>query len=192
MKEEVWKDIEDYEGYYQISNLGRIKSLERTIEHAKCGIKKVKERIMSNTTMNNGYEEVILSKYGKKQIMLVHRLVASTFIINTENKSQVNHINGIKTDNRVENLEWVSATENTTHSYRIGLQKPKTNMRWKFGKDNPTSKSVVQYSLNMIFIKEYYAVSDAHRETKIPVSDIAKCARGIRKIASGYIWKYKN
>ena len=110
---EIYKNIENYEGLYQISNLGNVKSLNNS--------KFKKEKILKKGLQKNGYEIISLCKENKKKSYTVHRLVALHFIPNLENKKQVNHINGIKTDNIVENLEWCTTSENTKHAYDNGF-----------------------------------------------------------------------
>jgi len=120
--QEIWLPIEEFPNY-EVSNLGRIKSIDRYVNHWKGGLKfnKGKIRTLYNKD-NKSYSYVNLVKDGKTKTFLVHRLVAKTFITNPENKENVNHINGIKTDNRVENLEWCTQKENIKHSLDNKLQ----------------------------------------------------------------------
>ena len=119
---EIWADIEGYEGLYQISHLGRVKSLARVIYKTDGTIQTFKERILKTTLDTKGYVICNLSKEYKCKTFRVHRLVANMFIPNLNNKPQVNHINGIKADNRVSNLEWVTNSENQKHAVKLGLK----------------------------------------------------------------------
>jgi hypothetical protein len=115
--EEIWKDIAGFEGLYQVSNLGNVKRLvsERVFE----------ERLIGRSIDRYGYVKRVLSKDGKNNCFTEHRLVAMAFIDNPNNKATVNHKNGIKTDNRVENLEWCTNQENMKHAIETGLKDQK-------------------------------------------------------------------
>lgn len=181
---EVWKDIEGYEGLYQVSNLGRVKSLER-INRRGCV---VKEKILKLGICKNGHNKdrcnVSLWKDNKGSSQLISRLVAKAFIPNPnpEKFDQVNHINEIKTDNRVENLEWCDGKYNMNYGTRTK----------RVSENN--SKPVIQYSLNGEFIAEYKSAIDAKEKTGISNAHIGKCCKNKPKYktAGGYIWKFKN
>ena len=119
--EEKWKDIIGYEGFYQVSNLGNVKSLFRIIQTGN-NKRSVKEKILKSNINRYGYVMVTISKFGKLYTHSVHRLVALAFISNPLNKPQINHINGIKTDNYLDNLEWNTVSENNQHSFDNGLK----------------------------------------------------------------------
>ena len=108
-RDEIWLDIEGYEGRYLVSNFGRVKSL-------------ITNKILNQYKDRYGYLRVILSLNGKQKIYLVHRLVAKAFIPNPENKLEVNHKDGNKENNHVDNLEWVTSKENVKHAYKMGLR----------------------------------------------------------------------
>jgi hypothetical protein len=106
--EEQFKPIKDFEGLYEISNLGKVKNLKTN-------------RILKTQILKIGYKSINLCKNSKLTTKYIHRLIATAFIPNLENKPEVNHINGIKTDNQILNLEWTTHKENINHAYRIGL-----------------------------------------------------------------------
>ena len=161
---EIWKDIHGFEGLYQVSNLGRIKSEFR--EGTKGGI--IKQFVI------NKYLKVNLHKDGKEHFIYTHRLVALAFVPNPENKPQVNHINGNKYDNRAINLEWSTNAENLQHAIDTGLRK---------------FKKVGQFK-NGILIKEYPNCLQASKQTGIPQPNIWYCLNGKHKSCGGYEWKY--
>ena len=119
---EEWKDVEGYEGYYQASNLGRIKSISRKRYNKNGGKPGVlKERILKQTKNGDGYYCVKLYKNGKSKSIKIHRIIADTFINNLKNDPEVNHKDGVKTNNKTSNLEWVTSKENVNHAYEMGL-----------------------------------------------------------------------
>lgn len=166
-------------GLYEVSNLGRIKSVERIVKRNN-NIYNWKEKILTPQIEKNGYIRFVLSKNGKMYRILAHRAVAETFIENYSNKPQVNHKDGNKLNNRVENLEWVSAQENTLHSLKNNLRKPQK------------VKKIAQFDKNMQFIKLWNSAKDIELELKVRTSHIYSCCNNKLKQAKGYIWKYEN
>lgn len=118
---EIWKDVKGYEGLYRVSNLGKVKSMAKII-----GRRYVGERLLKQRISTQGYKMVSFCKNYKIFNASVHRLIAEAFIPNPLNKPFINHKNGIKTDNRIENLEWCTQSENVSHDYKIGLNDPMT------------------------------------------------------------------
>lgn len=187
--EEIWKDIKGYEGYYQISNRGRVKSLARKTKYQNT-TRELKEKIKSTFISTNGYERVELSKDNSNKKYNIHRLVAEAFITKIEGKEFVNHINGIKTDNGVENLEWCSQSENELHAYRTGLAKNSEKQRnavSKYAKENRV-KPIIQLGIDGSFIKEWKSAIEASEKLKIGNKTISNCVTGRSKTAGGYKW----
>lgn len=167
--------IKDFENYF-VDEEGNVYS------------KKVKLKPKKN---KDGYLVVSVRKNKKAFSRLIHRLVAQTFINNQENKPMVNHINGIKTDNSVSNLEWCTASENSKHAWQTGLCKLnkgcfQIGMK---GKLCINHKIVLQIK-NRKIIAKFYGTNEAYRITGICQGHIAACCRGERKTAGGYEWKY--
>lgn len=178
MSIEIWKDIKGYEGKYQVSNLGRVKSLPRYTGH---GMRKM--RILKYG-FNGGYRQVVLCKNGKMKSQKIHRLVACAFLPNKDDTLVVNHKDGNKENNHVENLEWCTRQENVIHSFKMGLSKV------RYGKENKKSIPIYQYTLDGKFIKEWSNSREVTRETKMDYRNINSCCRGKIKTAYGFIWKY--
>lgn len=192
--EEIWKDIEGYEGLYQVSNMGRVRSIDRVIYQEHEGItysRLMNGRMLKYNNDKQGYLLVHLSKNGKRICKKVHRLVAEAFLENKDSKEYVNHIDGNKQNNVVYNLEWVTPSENNIHAYKTKLSTPNLNMLGRKGKDNPCIKKIYQINKNNHnIIKLYYGSCEAQRITGITASNIRACCKGRIKTAGGYIWRY--
>lgn len=171
------KDIKGYEGLYSICPNGDVYSYPNKSNH------KSKKKI-KGFVMDNGYVYVYLYKNSERKIYKVHRLVAETFLPNPENKPQVNHKNGIKTDNRLENLEWNTQSENQKHSFKIGLN------RGNYGITNGMHRSIEQYDKNGKYIISWETMTAASNSLNINISNICNCCAGKIKSIGGFIFKY--
>lgn len=121
MNNEIWKDIEEFKGIYQISNYGRVKSIERYVERNNKGKIKVKEKILKTyINKKTGYSYAMFSISGKNKIRHIHRLVAEAFIDNPNNKKDINHKDCNRTNNYVNNLEWCTRSENIKYGFKYG------------------------------------------------------------------------
>ena len=188
---EIWKDIKGYECLYQISSEGRVRSLDRTIIRSNGKSQTFKGRVMKLQEDNGGYVCVLLSnttKEKKRKMYHIHRLVAEAFIPNNDNKPCIDHINTIRTDNRVENLRWCTHKENNNNPL-TKEKKPKEFPQLR-GKAHHNSKPIIQYSKEGIFIKEWGSSLQIEREIGICNSSIRSCCKGKQHTAGGYKWKY--
>lgn len=197
--DEEWRDIPNYEGYYQISNLGRVKSLDREIINVNGKIFLRKGKVKAQMIDKGGCKRVNLYKDGILKCCPVHRLVAKTFIPNPENKPEVNHIDGNKQNNSVYNLEWCTRSENQQHAWNIGLKENARKACSVNGKNNcannarkSLSKPILQFDLYNNLIREWKSMHEAEKALKIANTHISECCRGEAKTAGGYIWKFKN
>lgn len=180
--EEVWKDIEGYEGIYQVSNLTRVRSVDRYVRTSRGGgLKPVKGKILKQAVLPNGYVGVRLQKDNKVKTHLVHRLVAQAFIPNPDNLPQVNHKSEVKTENSIENLEWCNADYNV--HYGTGIKR---------NQEKQISKPVLCYSLDGNFIDRYHSIREASRITCANKANIKFCCENKPryKSAGGFKWRY--
>lgn len=196
---ELWKPVVGYEGLYEVSNLGSVRRIFFSRPKYQGSHKKTLWYKKLNGYENNcGYVVVCLHDKNKKQALKsIHRLVAEAFIPNTENKPQVDHINTIRTDNRVENLRWVTAKENNNNEITLDnkvnrYNKYKHPMKGKLGGCNPKAIPIIQYSKNNEIIQEWSCATEASRVLNISQGNIVSALKGKLKTSAGYIWKYKN
>ncbi len=172
---EKWKNIKGYEGLYQVSNLGNVRSLN----YRKQGF--VKNLYLKHHP--DGYRQVELFKNGTKRMITVHRLVAEAFVPNRNGYDVVNHLNENKADNRVENLEWIDFAGNVRYSKNKHRNENKN-------KSLKRNERVLQLSLDGVLIKEWANITEVKHSTKYNNWSIYQCCEGVRKSAYGFKWQY--
>lgn len=193
--EEVWKEVVGYEGLYEVSTLGNVRSKDhysplilngKTIGALRRG------KLLKPSRNSHGYMIVALPNgYYSQKTVSVHSLVAEAFIPNPDSKPQINHIDGDKTNNRVDNLEWVTPSENLKHAFATGLNKGGKPWLGKCGKLHPNSIPVCAYTVDGKFVKRYESQCLAAKDMGLPSSTaICACLHGRAKTCCGYIWKY--
>ena len=176
---EIWKDIKDYEGLYQVSNFGRVKSLARRVRSGNAN-RTLKETILKPNKKETGYLEVGLYKNQKFKSYLVHRLVAIAFISNPNNYPEVNHKHEFeKQDNNIDNLEWATRKENANYGTR--------NERHRKALCVP----VYQYTLDKKLVRVWDSMADCNKEKGFSTGNISQCCKGIRKKHKNFIWSYE-
>ena len=211
--EEIWRDIKDYEGLYQVSNMGRVKSLGRWSNRQKNGVSFpyfIKEKILKNRKIKGGYYIVGLCKDKISKDYRVSRLVAEAFIPNPDNKLFVDHIDTNPLNNLSNNLRWVTQKENmnnpltlvkmsNSHKGRTLSEETRkklseankgktTHMLGKFGKDHHNSRPIIQFTLDGELIRKWDSIADAKRETG--AHKIVDCCNGKRNKTNGFKWEY--
>lgn len=165
---EIWKPAFGYETTHEVSNYGNVRGYRR-------------KKILTPPLDQRGYKR---TKIGKKSVR-VHRLVALTFIPNPDNKPQVNHIDGDKTNNHIENLEWVTNDENREHAVKLGLYKDNKSVLWE-----KLKRKVVAYGLDGKLVGEFESLQEAARQLNADASNIHAAINGRIKSHRGYLWKY--
>lgn len=181
---EIWKDIDGFEGYYQVSNFGRVKRLARTVIRgngkSENAVFHLDERIKSPQIQTQGYYHVALYKNGKYKIRRLNRVVAIAFLPNPENLPQVNHKDGNKLNNRADNLEWVTEKENMKHAHENGLMK-----HYK--------RKILQLDGEGNVIAEFDSIKSAAESINGSKGNICCACKGKYKgVAYGYYWRYKD
>lgn len=184
---EKWKDIKGYEGYYQISNLGNVKSLKRVVDTIIGGKLTINEKKLSTNTIENKYVRVMLRGSAGNKLFLVHRLVASHFIENPGNLPVVNHKDEIKSNNWFDNLEWCTTKYNNTY----GSSKERMMLHQGF-KDahEKRKKKIYQYYYNGMFLKTWNSIGDAIKNSKCSAKSIRESLKSTHEEFELYIWKY--
>lgn len=175
---EIWKDIIDYEGLYQVSNLGRVRSCDRYVQHY-LGKRLVREYILKQTD-NHKYYTVTLARNNTRKTSRIHKLVAIHFIENPKKYLEVNHIDGNSLNNNVNNLEWCNRSQNQLHAYKLGLQKP------------VNEKRILMIDTNGKIVSKFKSIKEAEDKTGLCHSNIAKVCKGKRNHVGGYHFKYEN
>lgn len=177
---EEWKPIEGYEGLYEVSNMGRVKSLKRTVWDSRGYYKTVPERIMKPKKTDKGYLTVNLSKEGKNKWCYVHRLAGQAFIPNPDNLPLINHKDENPKNNNVDNLEWC------TQKYNINYGTHNKRMAEKL------SKPIIAIHKINGLILEFPSIMEASRQLGINNGNICACLKGRRKSHGGFYWMYAN
>ncbi|MDR0864967.1 MAG: HNH endonuclease [Candidatus Symbiothrix sp.] len=169
---EEWRNIKGYEDIYQVSNLGRVISLGNGNSNHSMPFH------ILNSSNRGGYLMLHLWKDGKRKRMSIHRLVAEAFLENENKKDTVNHINGDKLDNRIENLEWATYSENIKHAYRVRLNASKNK------------KCIIQKLMSGEFVKKWDSLKEAARSLNACPANIRLCCQNKANSAYGYKWNY--
>lgn len=172
---ELWKHISNYDGYYEISNFGRVRSCDRYIQNNRGSFSYLLGKIMPLSTDKYGYKVITLHKKGNRKQYKIHRLVMNAFT-GANNSLQINHKDGNKENNNITNLEYCTASENMHHA-RFQLNKCR-------------DKRVYQLDMNETIINIYKSTREAHR-FGYDSGNISKCCNGYKKSYKGFLWRYR-
>lgn len=177
MLEEVWKDIPGYVGYYQVSNLGRVRSLSRIVAR-KTGSLFINGKLLKQYNTNKGRLEVHLCRNGKWVHWLVHRIVATTFLPNPHNLPQINHLNGDPRDNRLDNLEWCDQSRNELH---------------KIHELGHTNNSLLSSPRKVMLVEQnivFASLGEASRKSGVPLHTLFSRLQSGKSDPNGNHWEY--
>lgn len=180
MENEIWRPVVGYEINYEVSDVGNVRNIHTG-------------NLLKGFIAHNGYRRIELFFNGVKKKHPVHRLVANSFIgLPPTDKHQINHKNGLKTDNRVENIEWCTGSENRKHAYSTGLSVPTFGAYREKGSDSLCARPLYIMDLNGNTIRSYGSVVDASIDLNLNRHSIARACREERKTFSGFKWKYSD
>lgn len=200
LEREEWRPVKGYEGLYEVSSFGRVRSVDRNVRYVNGNIHHRKGKFLSQYIRPDGYVQIEISKDNNKRQVTAHRLVAEAFIPNPDNLPQVNHRNEDKTANYPDNMEWCNSKYNNnfgTKPQRISKKlsgRNHTNVSILKMRETKRSKMkpVLQYTLDGEFVAEYESQRAAQRQTGTNESHIGRCCRGECNYAGGFIWRYKD
>ena len=198
-EKEIWKDIEGYKGYYMVSNLGRVKSVERTVLDNRGCYRTIPGKILKPSNNGKGYLFVTLRKDCRSKWYYVHQLVAQAFLENPLGYKELNHKNEEKSDNNVNNLEWCSRSYNLSYNGRAKKAGKKAGKKVseklrgrKLSEEHikKMSKQVIGINKASGLVVKYSSTKEAERMTGIHHSNISACCKGKYKSAGGFVWYY--
>lgn len=178
--QEIWKDIPNFEDSYQVSNLGRFRAKERKVRTFGGAYRTISAGIRKPNKCKNGYYEVFCNRAQKRQVFLLHRLVAQVFIPNPNNLPEVNHKDEDITNCRADNLEWCTSKYNANYGTRTQ----------RCIENNPQKRPVNQYTKDGRFIKRWRMINDAARHVGVDGSAITRVCKGKQHTSMGYVWRY--
>lgn len=188
MSEERWLPVLEFEGHYEVSDRGRVRSLTRKVVHARSGQQTVRGRMLALNLDTHGYPRLMLRCDGKSYSRAVHRLVLSAFVPRPDWESMhVNHKDGVTTNNQLQNIEWCTPSENRAHSYRV--LKRRNHMTGKTGARHHNAKPVIGRCIESGETRQYGSMAEVSRDG-FSGSDVSACVLGEQKSHRGWLWRY--